>query len=133
MQKKREGYNLIDFEVSYKETKNGVTLEVLDEFIKLTGKPNIADGYIAFDFPVKVGAGTYSSIFPENVDGLGLQFSTGMSELNYSMSSTEKTMKTTTIENNIDAIGSINVRYDVNTLNTIIHPQLIKRNRNKRI
>lgn len=122
-QKTRSGKNLLPFEVGYTETKNGVTLEVLENGIKLKGAPTITSGYIPFNYYVSLPAGPYTVFFPENRDGLGVQ--NPSSNLNFGIADSNK-IRSATLSGNIEGYGSINVRYDVGELNEIITPMLLK-------
>ena len=122
-QKKRSGKNLLPFEVGYTETKNGVTLEVLENGIKLKGTPTITSGYIPFNYYVSLPAGPYTVFFPENRDGIGVQ--NPSSNLNFGIADSN-TIRSATLSSNVAGYGSINVRYDVGELNEIITPMLLK-------
>lgn len=124
--------NLLPFEVGYKETKNGVTLEVKNDGIYLNGAPNISSGYIAFNYNISLDTDYYTSFFPENMVGLGVQFPNG--GLNFNMGDTTPTIRSTNISSITSGIGSINVRYDIGTLNNKkITPMLLKGNYTKQI
>lgn len=114
--------NLLPFEIGTITTKNGITLEVQENGLHLIGTPTITSGYISFNFPIEIKSGTYTLQFPENKEGLGFQFPDSVSYVNYSMASTDTIPHTLKLTSDLNGTGSINVRYDVGTIDLLITP-----------
>lgn len=125
------GKNYFSFPVGYANTISGVTLKVESDGILLTGTPTITSDYISFTSqqftPAFVSGSSYTIQFPENRAGVGIWLGSGAigGALNYLVADTSTTSKTRVADSSWTAnTCTINISFDVGTLNLKIHPQL---------
>lgn len=115
-----EGYNRWCFPIGYKETKNGVTVEATKEGVRVYGTPTITSGLVTFysgnQLLLEKGQ-TYTIVTDKKIVGIGFSSNmltpNGMTNLTMTETKTNKTATETVGET---VTPSINVRYDVGTI-----------------